>query len=54
MNMVKVISNAVGLFTDESTKIHVYIHGDTVGTLVLANTPPPLPLTSLKLTSMML
>ena len=41
VNMVEEIGSAVGLSTAESTKMHVCIHEDNAGALVLANTLPP-------------
>ena len=41
VNMVKEIGSAVGLTTAESTKMHVCIHEDNAGALVLDKTLPP-------------
>ena len=41
MDLVKEIGTAVGLAPDDTAKMHVKVHEDNSGALVLANTIPP-------------
>ena len=41
INMVHVVGTAVGLTQSENKKMHVTIHEDNAGALVLAQTLPP-------------
>ena len=41
INMVHVVGTAVGLTHSENTKMHVTIHEDNAGALVLAQILPP-------------
>ena len=40
IQLVKYVADAVGWYVEETSKIHIYVHEDNAGCLVLANMWP--------------